>query len=65
MEIYLVICITIFNSLILEFGKGGFWGSIFLYAGILLLLSAAAWIGAEIIMELFFGSIMETFQEII
>ncbi|MBS7607010.1 MAG: hypothetical protein QW502_02425 [Candidatus Bathyarchaeia archaeon] len=64
-NLFLVICITIFNSLVLKFGKGGFWGSIFLYAGILFLLSAAAWIGAEMIMELSFGGIMETFQEII
>ncbi|MEM2342251.1 MAG: hypothetical protein QXX94_07160 [Candidatus Bathyarchaeia archaeon] len=64
-NIILVICATIFNSLVLKFGKGGFWGSIFLYAGILLLLSAAAWMCAQMIMDLSFGGIMETFQEII
>lgn len=64
-NIFLVACITIFNSLVLKFGKGGFWGSIFLYAGILLLLSAAAWICAQMIMDLSFGGIMETFQEIV
>ncbi|MEM2609990.1 MAG: hypothetical protein QXS09_00130 [Candidatus Bathyarchaeia archaeon] len=64
-NIFLVICITIFNSLVLKFARGGFGGSIFLYIGILLLLSAMAWMGAEKIMELSFGGIMESFEEIV
>ncbi|MEM0049883.1 MAG: hypothetical protein QXW39_05055 [Candidatus Bathyarchaeia archaeon] len=64
-NIFIVIFMALINALILKVCRGGFWGGIFLYLGILLILSAAAWVGAEIVMKSMFGGMMEGFQEII
>jgi len=64
-NIFLILFITLINSLGLMEAKGGFWGKTLLYAGILLTLSGGAWIGAEKIMETAMGQLLTGFEEIV
>jgi archaellum biogenesis protein FlaJ (TadC family) len=62
----LIISLTvILNSLTLKEVRGAFWGTTFMYAGILLLLSGAAWIGAQALMNIAFGGAFGNLQQIL
>jgi len=64
-NIFIILFITLINSLGLKEAKGGFWGKILLYAGILLLLSGAAWLAAEKLMETAMGQLLTGFEEMV
>lgn len=64
-NIFVIMAMALISSLILKVCKGGFWGTLFLYLGILLILSAISWIGTEMLMGTMFGDIMKSFEEII
>jgi len=64
-NVFMVLIITILNSLTLKEARGGFWGTSLMYAGILLLLSGVAWIGAETLMNVSFGGAFGNLQQIL
>lgn len=64
-NIFIIVTMALRNSLILKICKSGFRGTLLLYLGILLTLSAIAWIGAEMLMGTMFSDIMRSFKEII
>lgn len=64
-NVFMVLLITILNSLTLKEARGGFWGTSLMYAGILLLLSGAAWIGAETMMNVSFGGAFGNLNQIL
>jgi len=63
-NVFMIVLITILNSLTLKEARGGFWGSSLMYAGILLILSGAAWIGAQTMMNVTFGGAFGNIQQI-
>jgi len=64
-NVFMILLITILNSLTLKEARGGFWGTSLMYAGILLLLSGAAWIGAETMMNVSFGGAFGNLQQVL
>jgi|APFre7841882654_1041346.scaffolds.fasta_scaffold00001_140 archaellum biogenesis protein FlaJ (TadC family) len=64
-NVFMILLITILNSLTLKEARGGFWGSSLMYAGILLILSGAAWIGAQTMMNVSFGGAFGNLQQIV
>jgi len=64
-NVFLILFITALNAFALKEAKGGFWGSSLLYVGILLILSGAAWISAEKLMDIAFGQVLKGFEEFI
>ncbi|MCS7120360.1 MAG: hypothetical protein RMJ07_01650 [Nitrososphaerota archaeon] len=64
-NIIIIVLITITNALGLNVAKGGFWGTTLLYAGILLMLSGVAWLGAELFMNIAFGTTLQGFEQLI
>jgi len=58
-NVVLVLLLTFLNALSMGSVKGGYWGSMLLYAGFLLLLSAATWFLAE---KFIVGYITEAFS---
>jgi archaellum biogenesis protein FlaJ (TadC family) len=62
-NVFIILLITILNSLTLKEARGGFWGTSLMYAGILLLLSGAAWIGAQALMNISFGGAFGNLQQ--
>jgi archaellum biogenesis protein FlaJ (TadC family) len=64
-NVFIILLTTILNSLTLKEARGGFWGTSLMYAGILLLLSGAAWIGAQTLMNISFGGAFGNLQQIL
>ena len=64
-NIILISFMVVINSLMIREVRGGFWGTAFLYAGILFLLSGASWIIAEMLMDLAFGQVLKEFEGVI
>jgi len=64
-NIFLILFMTAINALGLREAKGGFWGKIILYGGVLLVLSGAAWLGSDMLMDLAFGQLLKGFEEIV
>jgi archaellum biogenesis protein FlaJ (TadC family) len=64
-NVFIILLITILNSLTLKEARGGFWGTSLMYAGILLLLSGAAWIGAQTLMNISFGGAFGNLEQIL
>lgn len=64
-NVFIILLTTILNSLTLKEARGGFWGTSLMYAGILLLLSGAAWIGAQTLMNVTFGGAFGNLQQIL
>jgi archaellum biogenesis protein FlaJ (TadC family) len=64
-NVFIILLTTILNALTLKEARGGFWGTSFMYAGILLLMSGAAWIGAQTLMNLTFGGAFGNLQQIL
>ncbi|MGA2767171.1 MAG: hypothetical protein ABSF24_02495 [Candidatus Bathyarchaeia archaeon] len=64
-NVFIILLTTILNSLALKEARGGFWGTSLMYAGILLLLSGAAWIGAQTLMNISFGGAFGNLQQIL
>ncbi len=64
-NVFMILLITILNSLTLKEARGGFWGTSFLYVGLLLILSGAAWIGAETMMNVSFGGAFGNLQQVL
>ncbi len=62
-NIIIILFVTFINALAIREVKGGFWGKFLLYAGELLILSGAAWIGAGMLMNFAFGELMSSFKE--
>ena len=63
-NVFMILLTTILNALTLKEARGGFWGSSLLYIGLLLILSGAAWIGAQAMMNLTFGGAFGNLQQI-
>jgi len=64
-NVFIILLTTILNALTLKEARGGFWGTSFMYAGILLLLSGATWIGAQTLMNVTFGGAFGNLQQIL
>jgi archaellum biogenesis protein FlaJ (TadC family) len=64
-NVFMIVLITVLNSLTLKEARGGFWGSSLMYAGILLILSGAAWIAAQTMMNVAFGGAFGNLQQIV
>lgn len=64
-NVFIIVLTTVLNALTLKEARGGFWGTSFMYAGILLLLSGAAWIGAQTLMNVTFGGAFGNLQQIL
>ena len=64
-NVFMILLTIALNSLTLKEARGGFWGTTFMYASILLLLSGAAWIGANIIMDLSFGTAFGSLEQVL
>jgi archaellum biogenesis protein FlaJ (TadC family) len=64
-NVFMIVLITVLNSLTLKEARGGFWGTSLMYAGILFLLSGAAWIGAETMMNVSFGGAFGNLQQVL
>jgi len=56
-NIFIILFMTVMNSLGVKDAKGGFWGTTLLYAGILLILSGAAWLAIDVMMNLTLGQL--------
>lgn len=63
-NVFIILLTVIFNALTLKEARGGFWGTIFMYAGILLLLSGVAWIGAQTLVNVTFGGAFGNLQQL-
>jgi archaellum biogenesis protein FlaJ (TadC family) len=63
-NVFMILLTTILNALTLKEARGGFWGSSLMYAGLLLILSGAAWIGAQAMMNVTFGGAFGNLQQI-
>jgi archaellum biogenesis protein FlaJ (TadC family) len=61
---FIIVLTSVLNALALREARGGFWGTSLLYAGMLLLLSGAAWIGAEWLMNVALGGAFGNLQQI-
>jgi archaellum biogenesis protein FlaJ (TadC family) len=64
-NVFMILLTTILNSLTLKEARGGFWGTSLMYAGLLLILSGAAWIGAETMMNVSFGGAFGNIQQVL
>jgi archaellum biogenesis protein FlaJ (TadC family) len=64
-NVIIITLTVILNSLTLKEVRGAFWGTTLMYAGILLLLSGAAWIGAQTLMNVSFGRAFGNLQQIL
>jgi len=60
-----VIITSILNALALREIDGGFWGTFFLNFGIIMLLNGATWMGTDIMVDRFFGSMMPGIGELV
>ena len=63
-NVVIVLLLAFLNALSMSSVKGGFWGSIFLYAGVLLLLSAATWFFSEEFLVRYITKAFSTIQGI-
>ena len=64
-NVLVILFITAINALGIKEAKGGFWGTSVLYAGVLLILSGATWLGAEKLMEVSLGDLLTGFEEFV
>ncbi len=62
-NIVVVLLLSFLNALSISGVRGGFWGTVFLYAGVLLLLSAASWFLTEEFLAKYFTKAFSTIQE--
>jgi archaellum biogenesis protein FlaJ (TadC family) len=64
-NVFMILLTTVLNSLTLKEARGGFWGTSLLYAGVLLMLSGAAWIGANFVMDISFGTAFGNIEQVL
>jgi archaellum biogenesis protein FlaJ (TadC family) len=64
-NVFMILLTTVLNALTLKEARGGFWGTSFMYISILLLLSGAAWIGSEWLMNVSFGGAFGNLQQVL
>jgi archaellum biogenesis protein FlaJ (TadC family) len=64
-NVFMILLTTILNSLTLKEARGGFWGTSLLYASVLLMLSGAAWVGANFIMDISFGGAFGGLEQVL
>jgi archaellum biogenesis protein FlaJ (TadC family) len=60
----IIVLTSVLNALALREARGGFWGTSLLYAGMLLLLSGAAWIGSQWLMNIALGGAFSNLQQL-
>jgi len=63
-NVAVVLLLTFLNALSIGSVRGGYWGAILLYAGVLLLLSAASWFFTEEFVAKYFAEAISSMQEI-
>jgi archaellum biogenesis protein FlaJ (TadC family) len=63
-NVLMILLTCVLNALALREARGGFWGTSLMYAGILLLLSGAAWIASETLMNVALGGAFGNLQQI-
>jgi len=63
-NVAVVLLLTFLNALSIGSVRGGYWGAILLYAGVLLLLSAASWFFTEEFIAKYFAEAFSSIQEI-
>jgi len=64
-NIFMIVLTTVLNSLMLKEARGGFWGTSCMYVSILLMLSGAAWLGSEMLMNISFGGAFGNLQNVL
>jgi len=63
-NVVVVLLLTFLNALSIGSVRGGYWGAILLYAGVLLLLSAASWFFTKEFIIKYFAEVFRSIQEI-
>ena len=63
-NVMIVVFLTFLNASSIDGVRGGFWGTTFLYAGVLLILSATSWFFTEEFITTYFTEALSTLQEI-
>lgn len=64
-NVIMVIITSILNALALKEIGGGFWGTFFLNFGIIMILNGATWMGTDMLVAKFFGSMMPGIGELV
>jgi archaellum biogenesis protein FlaJ (TadC family) len=64
-NIFMILLTTVLNALTLKEARGGFWGTSLMYISILLMLSGAAWLGSEMLMNISFGGAFGNLQNVL
>ena len=63
-NVAIVLLLTFLNALSIGSVRGGYWGTILLYAGVLLLLSATSWFFIEEFITKYFAETLSSIQEL-